>query len=487
MNGFEDMLDRNTPPFVVSVHALQERFHILKWWECPVRHDNGMIVPKPHADICNGYFGKTEAYPHMPSFVLNDGRQMERLEGSVWNAEQGLAYYNPFWRERGWYVVVVDEPTLFPEEVEKDIAKAYGNGGQRVLVLFAQLPFESQLARLLDYADSFHNLHSMGYNDLDHSGRLSDDAIWCLNEPSRYSSIPNREEVLDEIVAKFQSQEPLVDMNSMEEDFEVLGTLGGGDFIHQPCFVGNVMLNNFVRSRMDAYSKTSHHKSLNDMWHDEALMRTVVDYELGVNGVGRYHQGRILANMKFKHSFRTVSNLNQSMVYIHCKPYAKKGGVFFDPCAGWGGRMLGAYMLGMKYVAIDANRALVDELNALAEYMKYDVEIVYGDSSDRDCVMDLMAGRKADLSFTCPPYWNEEHYSDDPFQSDVKCTGKQDWHDSFFKPMVFGMLDATDGNCIISVDEKVDWSRIDGIEAVRSNGSWFNRKREDDYYLVRRK
>ena len=104
------------------------------------------------------------------------------------------------------------------------------------------------------------------------------------------------------------------------------------------------------------------------------------------------------------------------LIYIHCKPYAKKGGMFFDPCAGWGGRMLGAYMLGMKYVAIDANRVLVDELNALAEYMKYDVEIVYGDSSDRDCVMDLMAGRKADLSFTCPPYWNEEHYSDDPFQ-----------------------------------------------------------------------
>ena len=99
-----------------------------------------------------------------------------------------------------------------------------------------------------------------------------------------------------------------------------------------------------------------------------------------------------------------------------------------------------------------------------------------------------MNGRKADLSFTCPPYWHEEHYSDDPLQSDVKCTGKKDWHESFFRPMVFNMLDVTasDGVCIISVDEKVDWSRIDGITAVKSNGYWFNKKREDDYYLISR-
>ena len=486
MNSFEEKLNLDTPDFVVSVNQLRERFHIEKWWECPVRYENGVIKPKSHEDICNGYFGKAETYPYMPAFVLNDGKQMERLEGSIWNAENGIAYYNPFWREIGWYIVVVDEPVLFPEEIESDIVKAYENGGHHVCVVFSYFEYESQLKKALDFTDSFFNLHSIGYNELDHSEKLSDEAIWCLNEPAHYSQIDNQDEILDEIVAKFQSQETLLDMNSMEEDFEAFKTLNHDDFIHQPCFIGNVLLNNFIRSRMDAYSKTSHHKSLNDLWHDVELMRQVTDYELK-KGVGRYHHSRILANLKFKHSFRTVSNLNQSMVYIHCKPYAKKGGVFFDPCAGWGGRMLGAYLLGMKYVAIDANKVLVDELNRLADYMEYDVEIVYGDSSDKDCVMNLMDGRKADLSFTCPPYWNEEHYSDDPFQSDVKCSGKQDWHESFFKPMVYNMLDVTNGTCIISVDEKVDWSRIDGIEAVKSNGDWFNSKREDDYYIVRRK
>ena len=77
-------------------------------------------------------------------------------------------------------------------------------------------------------------------------------------------------------------------------------TLNHDDFIHQPCFIGNVMLNNFIRSRMDAYSKTSHHKSLRDLWNDAELMRQVVDYELR-NDVGRYHHSRIMANLKFKH------------------------------------------------------------------------------------------------------------------------------------------------------------------------------------------
>lgn len=485
MDSLESRINSDTPDFFVSVHALQERFHIQKWWECPVMHDGSRIVAKSHEDICNGYFGKTEKYPHMPSFVLNDGDQMERLDKAIWNAENGFAYYNPFWREHGWYVVVVDEPTLFPDELESEIRRAYEDGGHHVVVLFASDDYETSIRKALDFADSFYNLHRMGYNTLDHSGRLSEEAIWCLNDPSHYATLNDSDMVLDEIIAKFQSQEPLLDMNSMDEDWEVLQTLNHDDFIHQPCFIGNVMLNNFIRSRMDAYSKTSHHKSLRDLWNDVELMRQVTDYELK-KGVGRYHHSRIMANLKFKHSFRTVSNLNQSMVYIHCKPYAKKGGIFFDPCAGWGGRMLGAYLLGMKYVAIDANRRLVDELNALARYMRYDVEVVYGDSSDRGCVMELMDGRKADLSFTCPPYWNEEHYSDDPLQSDVKCSGKRDWHVKFFEPMVSNMLDVTDGTCIVSVDEKVDWSIINGVEAVKSNGDWFNRKREDDYYVIRR-
>ena len=485
MNQFERMLDSGTPSFVVDVHALQERFHILKWWECPVRYDDGKIVAKSHEDICNGYFGKAEKYLYMPSFILNDGRQMKRLDKAVWNAEQGMAYYNPFWRERGWYAVVVDEPTLFPYELEKDIVKVYESGGQRVCVLFSLLDHGLQLEKLNAFAEEFRQSHLMEYVAVDHSGALSDEALWCLGEPSHYSSVVDKEAVVGELVAKFSSQEPLLDPNSMEEDFEVLKTLGGGDFIHQPCFIGNILLNNFVRSRMDAYSKTSHRKSMRDIWNDEGLMRKVVDYELS-NSNGRYHHARFVACMKCRHMFRTVSNLNQSMVYIHCRPYSKKGGIFFDPCAGWGGRMLGAYLLGMKYVAIDANKRLVEELNSLAKYMGYDAEIVYGDSSDRSCVMDLMKGRKADLSFTCPPYWNEEHYSDDPLQSDVKCHGKQDWHESFFKPMVDNVLDVTNGTCIISVDEKVDWTRIAGIEAVKSNGPWFNRRREDDYYIVRR-
>ena len=155
MNELEKFLDSNTPPFVVNVHGLQKRFHIEKWWECPVFYDDGVIKPKSHEDICNGYFGKMEKYPYMPSFILNDGNQMRRLDKAVWNAENGIAYYNPFWREYGWYVVVVDEIVLIPELVETAIKNAYENGGHRVLVLFIQDAREAQLEKLLDFAGIF--------------------------------------------------------------------------------------------------------------------------------------------------------------------------------------------------------------------------------------------------------------------------------------------------------------------------------------------
>ena len=50
--------------------------------------------------------------------------------------------------------------------------------------------------------------------------------------------------------------------------------------------------------------------------------------------------------------------------------------------------------------------------------------------------------------------------------------------------MVYNMIDVTDGTCIVSVDEKVNWSLVDGVSAVKSNGHWFNAKREDDYYII---
>jgi len=99
-------------------------------------------------------------------------------------------------------------------------------------------------------------------------------------------------------------------------------------------------------------------------------MKKVIDYQFSHES-GVHHQKRILAAMMFSCGFRVVNNLNQNLVALRLQKFAKKDGVFFDPCAGWGGRLLAAYALGMKYIAIDANKKLVDELKQLAKFIGF--------------------------------------------------------------------------------------------------------------------
>ena len=486
---FNTSLDRATPGLFVWTGALVGKFGSEKWWTPPLDASSGSMAARPHVEVANGFYGRDDHCPHHPSFVLNDSAQMERLRGSIWNALHGRPYFNPFWREHGWYCVTVSSVDGLREMLEDEIRSLYESGGHRVLVLFEEDGLDDAVRRAGDFIAEFRACHDTDDSGYSLEGGLGDLALKCLASPTPcFNDLDDagRAAVVDEIAAEYASQPALMDWNSVAEDLEVWRSLRGAESIHQPCFAGNVLINTFIRSRFDCHQKNSHRKTINAMWADTDLMKEVLMYEL-TDGRCRFHSKRILACMMFRHRFRSVSNLNQCFVYMKCRPYAKEGGLFYDPCAGWGGRMLAAYALGMKYVAIDANRRLVDELRELARYMGYDAEITYGDSSDRDCVMQAMGGRKADLAFTCPPYWREEWYSDDPFQSNIKCRSKAEWHGSFLSPMIFNTLEVTDGPFIMSFDEKIEIDRVPGICAERMEHVRMNDKKEDKYYFIRRK
>ena len=91
-----------------------------------------------------------------------------------------------------------------------------------------------------------------------------------------------------------------------------------------------------------------------------------------------------------------------------------KATAVLDPCAGWGGRLLGAVAMGLKYVGIDTNVALkpaYDEmmttLGITSTMLWQDALSVDFSAIDYDCVL------------TSPPYVNLEIYEGmTPFQSD---------------------------------------------------------------------
>lgn len=91
-----------------------------------------------------------------------------------------------------------------------------------------------------------------------------------------------------------------------------------------------------------------------------------------------------------------------------------------DPTAGWGGRMLGAWSLEIKYTGIDTNinlKPAYDEMmKEMNKYKASEMEMIWESCLDVDF-------SKIDYDFvlTSPPYINLEQYENmKPFESDKK-------------------------------------------------------------------
>ena len=87
-----------------------------------------------------------------------------------------------------------------------------------------------------------------------------------------------------------------------------------------------------------------------------------------------------------------------------------------DPTAGWGGRLLGASSLGIKYTGIDSNINLKEGYDKMIK----DLNIENCNMIWKSCLEVDYSKINYDLVLTSPPYINLELYENMPkFQSDV--------------------------------------------------------------------
>lgn len=79
----------------------------------------------------------------------------------------------------------------------------------------------------------------------------------------------------------------------------------------------------------------------------------------------------------------------------------------YDPCAGWGERMLYCYHNSISYHGIDINEKLRDGYERMIRDLgMVEQDIVFVDSAQ------YIPDYKADAVMTCPPYGSLEHYTD---------------------------------------------------------------------------
>jgi 16S rRNA G966 N2-methylase RsmD len=105
-----------------------------------------------------------------------------------------------------------------------------------------------------------------------------------------------------------------------------------------------------------------------------------------------------------------------------------------DPCAGWGGRMLGTVSAGATYVAFEPNTETYNGLVKLSKFLGIDDKVLI--IKDSALQMDKYDIGEFDLILTSPPYFDLEVYSHEDTQSVKGCDSYQMWVDTFLKPLI---------------------------------------------------
>lgn len=115
-----------------------------------------------------------------------------------------------------------------------------------------------------------------------------------------------------------------------------------------------------------------------------------------------------------------------------CLKYKPK--IVLDPCAGWGGRMLGVVSSGSNYIAFDPNTETYKNLLSLSKYLNIQdkVTIICDDAKN----MLNYNLPKVDMVLTSPPYFDLEIYTHENTQSISSTTTYSQWSENFLKDII---------------------------------------------------
>lgn len=110
---------------------------------------------------------------------------------------------------------------------------------------------------------------------------------------------------------------------------------------------------------------------------------------------------------------RTPTQFRPAISAFLCGEYCVEGGLVFDPCAGWGGRLTGALAKGRRYFGVDLSKKTCDSLyligSRLCELLDRDRHSSFRLENSDFRGVEVEEG-SADFALTSPPYWSQEEY-----------------------------------------------------------------------------
>ena len=183
-------------------------------------------------------------------------------------------------------------------------------------------------------------------------------------------------------------------------------------------FAGNPFLYHFQLENL-LRCRRKDGKTIYDIYENPEEWKKLIEYTRKRNRGGRYAAGNVFEC--FRINFGSVVMFKATTAkYIYQKYGAKS---VLDPTAGWGGRMLGAWALGIDYTGIDTNVEMKDAYDRMIRFIhEQDGNILFGSQLRmiwESCLDVDFSKINYDLILTSPPYSNLELYEHmNPWDSD---------------------------------------------------------------------
>ena len=230
--------------------------------------------------------------------------------------------------------------------------------------------------------------------------------------------------------------------------------------------------NTIIRKYMPHIYEVEDYKGLNilKLWTEENITKAFKSLD----------KPNYTVNSNFS-EFKRVLKFNPITIYspIMTKSIIKelKCKTIFDPCIGWGGRMIGTTCLGedYHYTGCEPFTKTFLGLESMKKDLSIEQQVTLYNRGVED-VLEELSDKQFDMCLTSPPYFDLEVYSHEDTQSIQKYKIYEEWLQNFIKPIIdYICSHITKYSCWSVKNIKTDkkYNLLDDVIKIHKDNGWF--------------
>lgn len=178
--------------------------------------------------------------------------------------------------------------------------------------------------------------------------------------------------------------------------------------------------------------QTRNGKSFVDMWNDPVVMDRVRIW--GLEKMSALYLSWIRRAVYMASGMHNPSFYRPHIAKQIIFSTNKINGTLFDPCAGWGGRMLGTVAAHWRYVGCEPNTTTYNNLLEIVDFLGIKDSVTLYNMPYEN--LDLTNLCEVDIILTSPPYFDLERYDNKDSQSYIKYSTYEDWLNNWYLAMI---------------------------------------------------